>query len=350
MNKRDKLARVVRTLRIEPVVSALSRNALTVVNYHRVAEPGAVALFDEGVLEATPRQFDEQMAFLKKHYNLLDPGEFRQCLQGRPWPKSPALVTFDDGYRDNYHCVLPILQKHGVKALFSIVTDNVENRRVFWWDRISYLLKRTTLTKFPITYPRSQVINLSRGVSVPSKYLRSLVTTIRHLDLNRFLAELADAARVPWTESQDHEYADELLMNWQEIKALRAAGMTIGSHTRTHRELGILPQDQLESELKGSKRDIEAALGESIWSIAYPVGHPLAGAPAVLQELKQAAYEVGFTYGTGVQPLSHVNPFDVARLGVERDWSLARFSIELSGYWEGQRQERRNRRLADSFG
>ena len=46
-------------------------------------------------------------------------------------------MTFDDGYLDNHDVALPILVKHGVRAVFFLATDYIERRRLFWWDRVS---------------------------------------------------------------------------------------------------------------------------------------------------------------------------------------------------------------------
>ena len=328
--KRAALARVVRTFRLDTAKRAVERrfgaNKLTVIAYHRVNDPGAADRFDEGTLDVFPERFGEQVRLLKQEYTLVDPVDVRACLRGKPWPRRPAMITFDDGYRDNYERALPILENHGAKALFFIATHYIDHRNVYWWDRISYTLKHATKTTFTIEYPTTLAIDVGSDRSRAESALHSLVKTTFDLDLSRFLEELTTAAGVAWSDALERELADELVMTWDHVRALRDAGMRIGSHTRTHRVLGTIKEDQLRAELSGSRSDLEDALGEEVWSIAYPVGYPVVGDRRIRAALREAGYEIGFTYNTGAQDLRSLDPFDVSRSGVDVSWDLGRFS------------------------
>jgi len=134
------------------------------------------------------------------------------------------------------------------------------------------------------------------------------------------LDAIAGAAGVPWTREMDSAYADRLLMSWDQVRALRKAGMDVQSHTRTHQPLPTLPLSTLADELEGSRTDLERELGEPVRALAYPVGNPLASASPIRVALKKAGYEIGFTNGTGPTPLwRRVDPFGFRRQMVDRD-------------------------------
>lgn len=331
--KRAFLARVVHALRVDELVGAASRKygetTLTVVNYHRVNTLDVVGPFAEGTLDVTPDQFRQQLRLLSRRCTVLDPASFRAHLRDGDWPAAPALVTFDDGYADNLHVACPILQECNIKALFFIATDYVARRRVFWWDRICYVLRKTPLQRFSLTYPRPHTVDLSSRVAA-EKGLYAVISTSPDLDLERFLQECGDNAQVSWTHTLERELADQLILTWAQVGELLAAGMAIGSHTRTHRILGTLSADQLDSELLGSRQDIRAELGHDVWAIAYPVGYRVSNEPNIRAALQKAEYEVGFTYNGYVVPLKRLDLFDVPRLAVERDWTVARFGAALS--------------------
>ncbi len=332
--KRALLATVVHGLRVDTFARRAARafgtNTLTVVNYHRVNEPEAVKHFDEGTLDTTPKSFAEQIALLKREFSLLDPRELREHLAGRPWPRRPALVTFDDGYLDNYEKACGILDEQGVKALFFVASDYVTRRRLFWWDRISYLLKHAKNTRFTLAFPQHQKVDVSGGIAAAERQLHTFVKRTNGLDLERFLLELGDAAGVAWTADLERQLADGILMTWDQVRALHAAGMCIGSHTRTHRVLDTLPKEELDAELSGSRQDIESELAHDVWAIAYPVGYSIAHLPSIRAALQRARYEVGFTYVGRVQPLASLDVLGVARLSVCREWNLGRFSAALT--------------------
>ena len=311
----------------------LAPTRLTVVNFHRVDNEEAARQFDQGTLDTTPDGLDRRLRLLRHAFTVIDPDDLLDYLGGRPWPPSPALITFDDGYRDNYERALPILQRHGLKALFFVATAYVANRRLFWWDRISYTVKHARRSRFEITYPSSLGFDLSGGPGKAERQLHRIAKRVCSLDFDRFLDELAAAVGLPWDEQLEHQLADQLIMTWTQVRALRTAGMGIGSHTRRHRVLATVPGPELTDELAGSRADLEAAIGEPVWTISYPVGAPIARGSSLWTAVEAAGYKVGFTYGTGAQRLRSVDPLNVSRHAIERDWSEARFLGALAFPW-----------------
>ena len=291
---------------------------LTVVNYHRVADPSSTATTDLGVIDATPASFDRQISMLRRNFSIIGLDDLRAWHEGTALPPNPALVTFDDGYRDCYDRVLPILRRHEAKAAFFIPTDYVERRRLFWWDKVAWILKHTREERISLDYPSPVTHYLDLGVEGIIERVLGHVKRTFGMDIDRYVAELAVAARVPWTEERERELADDLLMTWEHVRALRAAGMDIGSHTRTHRPLETLDMEALRDELVGSKADLENVLQEPIDAISYPVGRSVAHNPVLRGELASAGYCLGFTYNTGVQYLvGAVDPLNIHRFAAE---------------------------------
>ena len=63
------------------------------------------------------------------------------------------LITFDDGYRDNYTLAFPILRKHGVQAVFFLPTAFIGTGKLPWWDVIAYIIKHSVKKHIHIEYP-----------------------------------------------------------------------------------------------------------------------------------------------------------------------------------------------------
>lgn len=306
---------------------------LTVLNYHRVDELEAARDVDEDVLDATPASLDRQLSRLKRHCTPITLGDLLAHLQGADLPLNPALVTFDDGYRDNLLNAVPILQRHGIRASFFIATSYVAERRLFWWDRISWTLRHARRRRFRLDYPSSLEVDLEAGIGRPAWLLHRMVKTTRQLDLGRFLDGLATQADAPWDATTERRLADRLIMTWDDVRALRASGMDVGSHTRTHRVLQTLAPDELPAELSGSRADLEAALGEPVPTIAYPVGQSIVGQPGIRAAVVAAGYRLGFSYGKSLQPLGALDPFDVHRVAADHTVDDARFCTLLAAPW-----------------
>ena len=103
-----------------------------VLNYHMV-NPMVISLAID------PTDFDWQMKYLVDHgYHTISPDELYAFLEGKgTLPDRPVLITFDDGYVDNYTNAYPILKKYNLKATIFIVTGFVSERKGYLtWDQL----------------------------------------------------------------------------------------------------------------------------------------------------------------------------------------------------------------------
>lgn len=337
MNKRSLFASVLDGTGATDLALALRRRLpplwLPVLTFHRVTGGGQGYLFDDGVVDSTPDDFARQMQLVTDHFRPVSIEEVRRYVQGGALPNNPLLVTFDDGYLDNYQVALPILRRRGIPAVFFIATDYLEHRKVFWWDRVNYIIKLAPVRRLELGYPYPITFDLvsSEHRAHATRVLLRLVKSAFGLDVERLLRELATAARVSWNDQLERRLADEMLMTWDQVRALRAAGMGVQSHTRTHRVLQTLPPDQVRDELAGSRADLEAQLDERIFAISYPVGHSIEDRPDLQWALKAAGYEIGFTNATGAQQMwRSPQPYNIARMGLDAQIPASLFRVMLA--------------------
>src|SRR6187402_2704387 len=97
--------------------------------------------FGRGVFSTTEDQFDMQMGFLKRNFDVISPHDLpvaRRMGRGRF-----VIVTFDDGYRDNYEKAFPILKHHHLPAAF------VDKRELSWWDTIAWMIRHSDAEELP---------------------------------------------------------------------------------------------------------------------------------------------------------------------------------------------------------
>ena len=103
-----------------------------VLNYHMVN-----SMFISLAIE--PEDFDWQMKYLVDHgYHTISPDELYDFLAGQgTLPDRPVLITFDDGYVDNYTNAYPILKKYNLKATIFVVTGFLSKRNGYLtWDQL----------------------------------------------------------------------------------------------------------------------------------------------------------------------------------------------------------------------
>ena len=104
---------------------------IIVLLYHRVADIG----FDPQLLSVSINNFREQLLFIKNNYEIF---RFEDDYVKRNQPA--IIITFDDGYADNYQNALPILEELEIPATFFITTGRIDSDREFWWDDLERLI------------------------------------------------------------------------------------------------------------------------------------------------------------------------------------------------------------------
>ncbi|MBP2625859.1 MAG: polysaccharide deacetylase [Firmicutes bacterium] len=108
-------------------------SGIPVLNYHQINNKA------HNALTLSSQEFDAQMAYLHESgYNSISPDQLVDYLQyGKTLPPNPILITFDDGYEDNYRVAYPILQKYNFTATIFLITDFISNsNRYLTWSQV----------------------------------------------------------------------------------------------------------------------------------------------------------------------------------------------------------------------
>lgn len=325
--KRDLLAQGMYWSGATLLLNALpARDTLLVLTYHRIG-----SLHDDqfgpGVFSATPEQFDTHVSYLKRHLSLITLDEAIAFVHGTLKERTPrcrVLITFDDGYLDNYQIAFPILRSHGAQGVFFLVTTMIGGSAVPWWDHIAFLISTARKPRFSLRYPTDLAVDIGQNGAMKSIWhVSELYRSPATLDRDRFLRELHEAA-----ESDNIAPTQRRFLNWEEAREMIKGGMAIGSHTHSHPVLSQIPPDQQHLELAQSRALLSQTLDVNVDSIAYPYGTPECFSGQTQSITRDAGYRIGFSFYGGTNPLAATTPFDVKRLSVDGD--LIRFRVQAA--------------------
>lgn len=310
---------------------ALLRQDLRILAYHRVLtlpDPDAFD-FDLELISASAEQFREQMQLVKRNFHPMRLGDVVAALDAEErLPADTVVVTFDDGYDDNYHVAYPILRELGVPATFFVSTGLVDSGQPFAFDWLVYMILRTPVAS--ISLPEL-------ALELPTPAGRTARRALAAEVLYR-LKELDDATQLALIERLEHEWQmprdvasrECHPMNWQQLREMQAAGFEIGSHGVLHRMLSKLSKPELEIELRDSKTTLELELGNRATLLAYPVGGDRAFDARVMAATQAAGYELACSYICGTNPQPIINRYALYRLPVERVMGLGWFAAMLT--------------------
>ncbi len=206
--------------------------------------------------------------------------------------KSYATIMFDDGYKDNIEFAAPILKKYDIKASFYVVTDCINKNVPTWTHTLEHSFQKTEIANLSIDFDflpsEYHVKNLptqEARVNYAKKlkpFLKKLPSNQRSLVLNRIAETYVDCS------------TPKIMMNWEDLKALKEQGHYIGSHTVSHNMLGTMSnEEEIQYELSESAKEIELHLGHFPKTISYPIG-------SYDDRVKRLSKKVGYASGLAV--------------------------------------------------
>ena len=282
------------------------RGAVIILTYHRVIEKWDSALeYSQPGMVVTGRTFERQIAILKKHFEIVSLGTLLEDehFAGRP----RCVITFDDGWRDNYDRAFPILRRHSVPATIFLSTDFIGTDRAFWHTELMYLLTRARWSsgldqeRAFRGYPGPVRDHLQRLASLDGTAaahdIDPLIEAVKALcdedAIEALLHLLTNAAgiRRPLIDGR------KFFLDWDQVRTLASAGIEIGSHGCSHQILTRLPEAQAHDELTRSKTEIERRIGREVKHFAFPNDE---GSDALVAAAAKAGYETACLGGHDV--------------------------------------------------
>jgi peptidoglycan/xylan/chitin deacetylase (PgdA/CDA1 family) len=279
-----------------------------VLNYHRIGD-GSQLVSDRGIWSATAEQFDAQMQFLCRHCTIV---AAEDLLRGPPQRDGRVVaVTFDDGYRETYEVVYPILQRHGVQATFFLVTGFIDATHAAWWDEIAWMVRVS---------PR-RALAADRWLPSPVSLAEPDRREAAHLLIQRHKALSADQTEMflehlgEVTCSGRRDPADTRAdwIDWEMARDLRRAGMGIGGHTVTHATLGRLTRLAQDSEIRACLDRLEQELGQRPRLFSYPEGLPDSFNRDTQDCLARNGVALAFSNYGGLARAATWTPYDIPR-------------------------------------
>ncbi|HKQ60683.1 MAG TPA: polysaccharide deacetylase family protein [Candidatus Polarisedimenticolaceae bacterium] len=297
-----------------------AKRRVQILVYHRVGDS------DDAFLPCTPRAtFERQMEHLAAEYRVCGLEEAAERLRRDDVADATVVLTFDDGYRDNYTHAFPILRRYGLTATIFLATDAIGTGRILWHDRVFRAFaatRRSELREFGpqrATHPLGTADERAAARSHVLEFLRRLTPEQRASWLDRLVEQLGvdEPAAVP-----------ELMLGWDEVREMQRAGLSFGSHTVTHPILATLAPDEARRELIASKAEIERQLERPVTTFAYPNGRR----SDFDESSKRLLAETGYTLAVTTLPGANrpaADPLELRRDGV-RDEAAAPFAARLT--------------------
>ncbi len=259
------------------------KNRTLIVMYHGVV-PNVNFKYSANHLSV--ESFEQQIKYIKNNFNVLKLKDAFSAYRAGDRPQEFSIViTFDDGYENNFKYAYPVLMKYNVPATIFTVTAHLDDPMfVLWYDIIDFSRNVIPLSDFV------EKINLMKGkefaekiktwndlknmLKTFSKAEKEIVLKIEESLLNKILSDVPEAYYK--------------LLNRQQMKTMSDSGLIeIGSHTHSHPNLDVIRTEDARVELESSNLKLENITSQKTEAVAFPDG-------AYSIDIKEMALQVGY--------------------------------------------------------
>lgn len=306
------------------IANKMLPNGLYCFNYHRIGE-ASLTEYDPNVFSCDEAHFSEQMQYIKENFTVIDLTDVPEILEGNIKNKRYALITFDDGYIDNYSKAFPILIENKVPATFFLATNFMNDAEIPWWDQIAYLVRHAQVDEIKLNNWPDSITLPKNDISRSIRKVLDVVKINNGSTIEDILSELKTKLQTPNIEPVNHE---PLFMTWDMAREMNKAGMNFGSQTCSHRIMSHLSIEEQDYEAKASKEIIDKELSTSISAFAYPVGGKDSFTKDTINIIKQY-YKLSFSFISGINTSNHLNEFCIERISVDSNCNATQLSNKL---------------------
>lgn len=237
-----------------------------------------------------PTLFEWQLRYIKNHFHVMALDElFDYLVNDRTLPSNGAVVTFDDGYKDNYLYAVPLLKKYKIPATFFLTTGPMENGGLHWFDELAYSIRNSRPAVLEIE--GFGVLSLGPKQSERDKAVSCIMRTLRRLRPKERDRILVDIRRQTGVAIPD-DLSGRAMLSWEDVRDMVRDGFRIGAHSTTHAVLTMASSEEARMEISESKKTLEDRLQLDVKTFSYPFGQHNAG---IIKMVKASGYQAAVT-------------------------------------------------------
>lgn len=279
--------------------------------YHRIGDPREDC-YDPHVYSCTAEEFDDQVAYLKRAHGIATVDEVLADFGTRRWKRARVLLTFDDGYIDNYTTAFRVLRSHGVQGTFLLASDFVGTAHIPWWDAICHMIAATSERYIRVPCLTSQVFDKRQeGPGPVMRRILKLFFSAGKPDANDVLGDLERSTGISCAPTGERRF-----LSWEEAREMQQSGMEIGAHSVSHRLLGHLSIEEQRREIAGCRERMLRDMGVAPRVFAPPCG---SGSPETRELIEAAGYSLSLSIDHGANRIPSWDPLSVRRVHVNHD-------------------------------
>lgn len=286
---------------------------------------------------ATGGNLRQHLLYLRQHYHLLHLNEALEELltplpQKMRYRRTPMVITFDDGYYDNYTYGMALAHELQIPFTIFLIPGYIETGNRFWWEEPKYLVTHAGVSEveiegrtYHLTKPRERRA-LTRAIDTRIRFAPSVD------EREKYLSKVRQFLRVPYAVELAEK--NNVPISWTEVEAMKKSKwISFGGHTMHHPLLGYLADpNEAEYETRESRNVLEERLESPVCSFAYPVGRSRDIRTQGVRSVQNAGYTWAVTTIGGINT-PRTNPYLLHRFGVDVQEDCLLLAAKATGIW-----------------
>ena len=328
MNLKEAIAEIYFTP--QRILANLIDTPALIFIYHRITNIN----FDPQQLAVKPENFYDQINHLSKYYNLIEIEEFFDLIKkGKGFPQKTVILTFDDGYADNFLEAIPILESLNKQSLFYILTGMLNTDAEIWWDQLEkiFFVNNNLPQRLEI-----EIKGIIYNYTMKNKGEIKLVYNLIHRHLK--YSSLEEQKKImnnlfDWGNANREGRESHRFLSFSELKNMaKSKSAIIGAHTDMHSPLVTRTYAEQYKDIRKSKEILENIIGKKVEHFSFPFGLKKDYNQNSIRVCKQLGFKmVCANYYSQVHKWT--NRYELPRILI-RDWNLETFKKNLSAFFK----------------
>ncbi|MEJ7735790.1 MAG: polysaccharide deacetylase family protein [Chitinophagaceae bacterium] len=279
------------------ILPHLLLNQITAVNvllpYHHLVSDERLPHIQNLYPYKNTNQFISDLDLLLTHFKPIDPVELIDCLRlHKPIPRRSFLLSFDDGLREVYDTVAPILKRKGVTALFFLNPAFLDNKELFYRFKLSLILEKLKGKE----NNRSLLKPINEILGLRSEHF--FETSAKILSINYLNRSLADQLGLCLDiDFDEYLQMQKPFLSVEQVKEMKLQGFYFGGHSIDHPHYNLLHEDEQLRQTIESCRQVKQTLELTYTAFSFP--HEDAGiSKHFFEQLDRDEFKIDILFGT----------------------------------------------------
>ena len=278
--------------------------------------------------------FKKQLDFFKENFNVVTMEEVIEAVkEEKRLPEKALLLTFDDGYTDNYTVALPLLLERGLQGSFFVPAKPLDKGGLLEVNKIHFTLAKgdeKNIVRDILDYSLiikeklREKLNIADRDILKELYKRYAVSNGRDTLDTSFIkkmlqevlpaenrTEIIDILFDKYVDVSEEVLANELYVNKTQLKVMKKLGMFIGLHGYEHNHLALLSEEEQKKDLEAALCVMREFIDEDAWVMNYPYG---SYNEDTLRLAKSLGAVLGLTTRRGIADIKPDSALELARL------------------------------------